>query len=639
MKLLCEFKEQLEQLGELKYAWFTSFNINVEFIERYLLPAVLDMDPPKNRLDYEHIQLALTEKQIDFRVFCDKRFMETEQNKRTSIPVHGISPRRYEENFSHESLFHPKVIYLEDVHGSKILGAGSANLTISGWGRNQEVFQFYPVTTLEQYQSIKAFFEEVFGNVGLACPLLNRNRRSFDDENGAWSFVHSFQDDTFLEQFFSGSTGKDLMVWSPYLPGDLPAFIERLKTAADVGSLRIHLVPDRIEGKYIRTQWSHKLDSLMSQGVLTFYQNPSSLHENVELCHAKVWKLGDKLAIGSWNFTGPGSNGLIDDAGDWRPENNIEAGFLIEDQHSWRQAVGKELFLSQSDFASAELLDSVKLEVQDELPFDIFVSFDWSAQRYDFEGEWQQGAIEDDYWLKMPDVSKPIRLQWLPRKKVLQLAPLEIVNPEELLTEHRFDVLCGKKQVFRGLITEKGLPFRRVQAFESLSDLLNAFISGADTVAGDSAPFRIPVDTRNDFVEDEFDDEMQAQATASDTDISYFRLFQAAQQYADKIDAINQVAELNQWVFSRPGCLLELVEKAKKKIEESVPCVFNWFLSHEVNALCKRANRKRLTLGNSNDSLPASRWEVLSIAQPRLPRGIQKGYVKLIQRECSYVRS
>jgi hypothetical protein len=639
MKLLASFKEQLEHLDKLKYVWLTSFNINIEFIERYLLPAVLDMDPPRNRLDYEHIQLSLTEQRIDFRVFCDKRFMETELNKRTAISVHGISPRRFGEKFSQECLFHPKVIYLEDVNGKKIIGAGSANLTVGGWGRNQEVFRFYEITTQDQYRSVKAFFDTVFDNAGLVSPLPNPNMKSNTDGRGSWNFVHSFQEDTFLEQLFSECDCSDLMVWSPYLPGDLPAFIERLKAFTDVETLKIHLVPDRIEGKYIRTRWSQKLSALMSRGELTFYQNPSARHENVELTHAKVWKVAGRLAIGSWNFTGPGSNTLLDTGGSRMPDNNIEAGFVIEDHHSWSQAVGKELALTPSDFASAELLDSEKLEVQEELPFDIRVNFDWSAQRYDFAGEWHFGVIEDDYWLKVPDVAKPIRLQWFPRKKTLQLAQLEITNiVEELLTEHRFEVHFKKRQVFRGVITETGLPFRRVQAFESLSDLLNAFVSGADTVAGIAAPFRIPADTRRDFVEDDFDDELQTQLTASDADISFFRLFQASKQYGDKIEAINQVTELNQWVFSRPGCLLELVEKAKKKIEKSKPCVFDWFLAQEVHALCRHAGKKRLELGSSGDSLPSSRWGALCIDIPRLPRGIQKGYVNLIQRECKYAR-
>jgi len=119
MKLLNAFREQLKSLGKLRYVWFTSFNINIKFIETYLLPAVLEMEQPKNRMDYEHFQLALTASGIDFRVFCDKRFMGADQNKRTAIPVHGVSPSQIEKWFTKDSLFHPKVIYLEDVDGKK----------------------------------------------------------------------------------------------------------------------------------------------------------------------------------------------------------------------------------------------------------------------------------------------------------------------------------------------------------------------------------------------------------------------------------------------------------------------------------------------------------------------------------------
>ena len=319
-------------------------------------------------------------------------------------------------------------------------------------------------------------------------------------------------------------------------------------------------------------------------------------------------------------------------------KNNIEAGFLIQDHNSWANAVGSPLTLSASDFASAELLATEKLDVPVELPFDIRVNFDWRAQRFEFDGEWVQGSISSDYSIKVPGVSKAIRLQWLPRKRTLQLEPMEIPHPGSLLSDHRFDVLCKDVNVYRGLVTETGLPFRRAQSFESLKDLFDAFILGAEPGVGDPVPFCIPTDDRNNFIEDEFDTEMQTQVTASDTDISYFRLFQAAQHYAGKIDAISQVGELNQWVFSRPGCLLELVEKAKVKIASKESVVFNWFLAQEVNALCKLADKKRRKLGSSDESLPAGRWEALLVAVPRLPRGIQKAYANLIQKECSYAR-
>lgn len=75
MKLIEAFKQQLKEMGELKRVWLTTFNLNLGFVESHLLPAVLNMDPPRNRLDFEGFQTHLVEKDIDFRVFCDKRMM------------------------------------------------------------------------------------------------------------------------------------------------------------------------------------------------------------------------------------------------------------------------------------------------------------------------------------------------------------------------------------------------------------------------------------------------------------------------------------------------------------------------------------------------------------------------------------
>ena len=270
MKLLTAFKEQLKELGELRYVWLTSFNINIEFIETYLLPAVLDMEQPKTRLDYEHFQVALTEKEIDFRIFCDRRFMEADKNKRTAIPVHGVSPAQWEDWFSKDSLFHSKVIYLEDVHGNKILGTGSANLTLSGWGRNQEVFSFQRVETKEQYDSVRFFFAEIAANVGLPEGL--PERRGLPRDDGGWAFVHSFQNESFIEQLFANARARELLVWSPYLSKDVAAFIKRLKAVVAVEELEIHLVPDRVMGQYIRAPWTEALQELCDSGTLTFYE-------------------------------------------------------------------------------------------------------------------------------------------------------------------------------------------------------------------------------------------------------------------------------------------------------------------------------------------------------------------------------
>ena len=71
MKLLNAFAEQIKACGKLKRVWLTSFNIDIEFIETYLLPTILGAaEIPRTRMDYEALQLMLNESGIDFRVFC-----------------------------------------------------------------------------------------------------------------------------------------------------------------------------------------------------------------------------------------------------------------------------------------------------------------------------------------------------------------------------------------------------------------------------------------------------------------------------------------------------------------------------------------------------------------------------------------
>lgn len=159
MKLIQELKRKVTGMGPLRRAWFTTFNLDIEFLETFVLPATIGAEPPRNRIEFEQLQQGLTEKGTDVRVFCDQRFIDTNRIKRTCIPIHAIRPDRVSQRFSERSLFHPKVIYLEDVNGRRVVGAGSANLTLSGWGRNLEAFVFREVESLANYREIRKFFD------------------------------------------------------------------------------------------------------------------------------------------------------------------------------------------------------------------------------------------------------------------------------------------------------------------------------------------------------------------------------------------------------------------------------------------------------------------------------------------------
>ncbi len=643
MKLLAELQKQVGMLDVLRRAWFTSFNTDIEFVERHVLPATLGANTPRNRLEYEQLQQELTTREVDFRIFCDPRFLETHRIKRTCIPVHGIRPQRAwngdKNGFSRNSLFHPKVIYLEDRKGRRVIGAGSANLTVSGWGCNLEAFRFFEVKTYCNYKEIRSFFEQLCQAADIDCTLDARPRFSRDGE--PWQFVHSYQDTPFPAQLLSGAADADLAVWSPYLPQDLDEFLQRLERAADAEKLRVHLVADRSAG-HVRTGWSPALSQLQQSGRLSFRKNPAHLDTRMELCHAKVWKVAGKLAIGSWNFTAPGSNSLRKDNGNWHPDNNVEAGFIIEDDHDWRRACGDVLAIRLEHCATPEELKNEGLVVDPLPPFDLHVSFDWHTQAYGFEGKWMEGRPDAGYEILLPGVTEPRPLEWNGHSR--PISPTGItVDDRALLQDRVFRVVRGQELVMCGIVSELQTSARRAQHFESLEDLFDALAMGDDVADLGSLPFRIPLDT--DTFADDMPDGPQPdhEKTGQDTDtrapLSYFRLFHSTNVFRQKLQALEKLERLDQQVFMWPGCLQELVDKVRGELRKPGREVFHWFLVQEVNWLCESAHAMRRKLAHGRrqrepeyEPVPEFRWRALSLPLVKAP-AVAAGYLEQVSRQ------
>ncbi|NQZ10631.1 MAG: hypothetical protein HRT35_26055, partial [Algicola sp.] len=359
MKLLTELAEQISLLGKLKRVWFTSFNLSFEFFERHVLSTLLAMDTPRSRIDYELMQQRINGNsspddsgKIDIKLFVDQRMFNANDVKRTAIDVFAINPTRIDtiHRFGEQSLFHPKVIYLEDEYGRAILGVGSANLTLNGWSRNQEVFTFRKVASKPQIKAIQSFFLPLLKDNVL--PVLARKRWG-DDKN--WQFVHSFQQESFLTKLFSKTNNDSknrLSVWSPYFPEDLTGFICKLEKkiqslTGNDESLILNLIPDRVENKYLRTKWHRKIAKWQKHGTLQFFSNPIVKHESSDLCHAKLWLTRNRLALGSWNFTTPGSNIHL---GTDAATANIEAGIIFENDEAFK--LENKFSVDKSDFMS-----------------------------------------------------------------------------------------------------------------------------------------------------------------------------------------------------------------------------------------------------------------------------------------------
>jgi len=628
MKLINEFKARLATLGELKCVWLTSFNINIAFIETYLLPAVLGIDePPKNRSEFERLQFELTRQRIDFRVYCDKRLITQEQHKRTSINILPVSVRQIAKHLdAKNSLFHPKVIYLEDVSGNIILGAGSANLTLSGWGRNQEAMDFRYVSNDKQYQQIKSFFTAVDPRTESDF----RVRRKFSHADHCWEFIHSFSKKTLLKALAEDESIKTLSVWSPYLAADLAGFIDTLSHTLGNPMLKINLIPDLIQGYFLRTSDSKSVGALRESGRLFFCHNPIDRDYRTDLTHAKVWlatgETSARLAIGSWNFTNPGCGSVKVDTKE-ETHWNIEAG-IVHPVLVRTKIAGKKLEEADYAFASAELLEEEGLQLPAQLPFDLKVNFYWRSSQYKVHGEWFEGTPTEDYQLRLPGILHPVSLRWR-GKTLVGLHTLSTEQPDDLLTQRFYTVSAQGKADWQGIINEEEQMFRRVNGFDTLHDLLNSYIDDVDPQENDTVHLRESL-REGHSAEDELP--MKHSFVHVNT-TSYFRLFYALNKRRQHLLTLQDDEQLHYWLFTCPGCLLELVEKTRETLVQQPGMIFGWFLAQEVQSLCQLAKKRY-----RKKSLATSLWPKLSIDIPAISakEESRKAYLAVIKKRCKY---
>lgn len=641
MKMLQALKQQLEKLGELERVWFTTFNISVDFVETFLLPTLLRMDTPRNRMDYESFQQEIQQRKLDLRIFCDRRAMEPDQYKRTCIDIYPVSPRASwnMEGITDETLFHPKVIYIEDKQGNMVLGAGSVNLTVSGWGRNQEVFSFKTVSNHEQYKQIQSFFNTLWEFVAPSDrseeTLPNRRRITGPDID--WSFIHSFQDHAFLPQLLANDFNEQLTVWSPYLSDNIPTLLARLQEIAKNPAMIVGLVPDRMEGRYIRTLWSEELERLIANGFLTFFENPTRRHENTEITHAKVWlasgKRKHRLAIGSWNFTHPGTSSF--------ENRNIEAG-IVEEIGGKPQITGKAIVVTPEDFASPEQLQEERLDLPDNLPFDLHVVYNWQTANFTVLGKSDHKISAPSYFIKLPGLKTPQELRWKSNRRD-GCYPLEIINicipdNEALLSNHNYIIEHKGSAIYQGLILESCQAYRRAQGYETLKDLLDSLVNEVDINSNDNITLR---DSQSLTSGPDERYVLPAQNEAQDS-LSYFRLFHAIEQFRQRLLAIDTIEGLEKWLFVYPGCLQELAAKAREHVRQYPQSVFSWFLAHEVNSLSGVANKQYRALRDSDRprNPDPELWHTLSTPTPELPVEVARNpeYVQRIVKECGYAQ-
>ena len=376
----------------------TTFNLHGQFLEEQALPSILGVEAATAaaRNAGVHGQLAET----DCTVFYDPTVHPGVSGKfryvARPVPLRG-------------RLFHPKTVVIagqsEDGTPWVYLAVSSANLSLSGWGRNAESFGETWIHTKAQqaWHGLDGFLQwlqdyasldedrddrDAVTVVRAALARMPSGYRFRDDDTKPWSgtlyarFYSSVVDREGLPSFLKMGRSRqptELWVYSPYW-GSVPEMV------AEFGAKRTALVPAmRADRKALGLSESqHEALSDMAE----VWRNEDE-REDDRFWHMKAYWIrhGKRCytAVGSCNFTEAGLVGA---------EGNVEAMLVFEGvEPDWPL----ESAALPDDLAEQPVDEE---EAPDPVPVVIVVAYDWRANSW----RWFLDADEsqDDFRLSLP---------------------------------------------------------------------------------------------------------------------------------------------------------------------------------------------------------------------------------------------
>jgi hypothetical protein len=422
-------------------AVFTTFTFVPEFFEYNVLPALFEIDDRR---------------EVRRRVQVNHRLLQSETCVLydASTGPKGGGPYRYQRVgvYRPGGFFHPKLVILAGTHQDDkrpwiYVTAASANLTLSGWGKNQEVIG---------EASIGSNRQRLFGEVRDALewlrdagsrqtrtpiPAIDRCLAVMDRLGGSLnvgastdvSFYFSpLHDDGFWPFLQASQTVKwdDLLVLSPYW-GDVAQNIELANARA------VRLIPAMLEkGKYGLGR-----NGLPDRDDLELLK--LARLENNRLWHAKTYVLtrGDRVrvGVGSANFTGAGLCGGA--------KGNVEAMLVFETA----PRDSNEFIPTLAPLAANDPLLPAKNadEGPEQSELEITVVYDWRVREYLVYFTPAKALNVGDYRLILPSRG-PVSLDGQNGLRTIQ----DSKGPVGGCSFKLHYLRNGAPMVFEGLITE-----------------------------------------------------------------------------------------------------------------------------------------------------------------------------------------
>ena len=409
MSELGTLRERIERAAEYFYELdgvvLTTFNLSSSFLEDHALPAVLGVEAKTtaSRRAELHQRLGVTPCTVFFDPTSAPRISGRYRYVARPVPIRG-------------RFFHPKLVVLagRSAYGTTwvYLAVSSANLSLSGWGRNAESFGETWIHTQRQ-QSWKAL-DDLLSWLGTHSPL-GEKQTDFDAVSRVRAALARMPErKRFIDhgtEPWSGTLYANLYASVVHTQG-LPAFLQGNRTrrpsevwayspywsdvadqVAAFGARETYLVPAlRMDGAALGLTRG-QADEVDGQAEIV--RNEGDV--GTRFWHMKAYWIQHgktvRTAVGSCNFTHAGLSG---------GDGNVEAMLGFDADPDWLPE-GKEVKTEDlADEAQAEE------EAPEPAPVAIVVAWDWRAHAWRW---WlDPGSGQHDFVLHLPGLA-PFRIQ------------------------------------------------------------------------------------------------------------------------------------------------------------------------------------------------------------------------------------
>lgn len=564
--------EVAAKFKRIEVALFTTFNFNSDFFEQNVLPALFALPLDGSRASREQlVHRGLLHTRVG--VVCDPSQLRRSGKayRYTTYPV--FVPNRF---------FHAKniiLVGLDDEEARWIyVAASSANLSLSGWGRNCEGFadtwihsaNEQPSQALNDYlgwikerAGIKAA-EDALNTAMRLCKKIQEKRTRDDPEGGNYrrkknkrlyfSPVHRESMWSFLRVNY-GEIGR-VRAASPYWGGGTAI-------AKELDGVPLHLTAARIPPR-MTINLGKDLVSLFKSNstkvVLDVWRA-----ELTRLYHVKLYEVetvsGHVTGAGSCNFTESGQFWL--GASDINT-GNVESMLFDVEKIDWPETQPLKF-----DGLPDRSTDDAPLP----WPFYVYVQYDWRTRELSWRLEGELGGVE-------------VELRLTGRKSPILLTSRMLKGRELFDLQSRTFTLSWSGREEEGSVCELNLDAstetygRRLKAEEIL-----------DSWRGGSPVEPVPPDGGGDKEGEPASDDGDGnpEETPAQVTLDYFQLFQAIKNIGFKIEGSRKdERDLIDILIGRSDSVLALADSFRGR-----PIIERWIVWQECLALLEFGGNAR----------------------------------------------